>query len=343
MMKRLKILFYSYQHIGFNTGGLQEQIFNTKLALEKEGHIVYLLDEWLNENKPKVDICHQFSVHFTLTNTFREIKSLGLPIVISTVYNEESSVLKSLTRKISSIGIPLLYYNNIRYFLNNSNFLITLGKSETKSLLNRFNTKTPIQEISNGISSEIIEFHATDKDQTNINNVVSVVSVGTICKNKNQLSLIKACKKLGVKLILIGPESKSDSEYVKLCKSHEKENIVFKGYLNNKSHEFLEIISEASVFALVSHKEVLPISVFEALALEKPVTCTINSSVSDYFAKNDNVDYCKPHSDADIYRSLKKQLSVKFNPILSTYIKQEFTWSKVAEKIENVYFKVLEK
>jgi glycosyltransferase involved in cell wall biosynthesis len=336
MKRKLKILIYSYQHLAFNSGGLQEQIKQTKAALEILGHQVYYLDEWFHMGRPKIDICHQFSVHFTLTNTFSELKSLGYPIVVSTVYNEETTFVKYLIRSISKFGIPLFYYRNIQLFLDESNYLITLGKTETKSLINKFNPKTPIVEIPNGISKEIIE------SDFNLNTDVSyVVCVGTISEIKNQYSLINACHELGVKLILIGPDSRLDVKYVEICKSKASDNVIFTGFLKNTSDEFIKIITQASIFALVSFKEVLPISVFEALALGTPVVCTKNSSVADYFKNDMFIDYCNPLSKKDIIRSIKKQLSIPKSCIINEKIREEFTWIKIAKKVECIYYKTL--
>lgn len=343
MKRKLEILLYSYQHLFFGSGGLQEQVMHTKVTLEQEGHRVYFLDEWLKLGKPKLDICHQFSVHFTLTNTFSELKSLGYPIVLSSVYNEETTLIKYIMRSLSTIGIPILYYRNIRFFLRESNYLITLGETETKSLKNKYKPKSPIQEIPNGISSEIINFLGDKQKIANsLDHHSYIVCVGTICKIKNQLSLIKICKKLRIKLILIGPDSKIDSQYVELCKAHADNNTVFTGYLSNTSDTFLQIISNASVFALISHKEVLPISVFEALAVGTKVVCTRNSAVSDYFKNVDFIDYCDPQSERDISRAIKKQMSSSMIDNFSHGIREKFTWSKITKDIEEVYYKTLQ-
>ena len=80
-MRKMNILFYSYQHLDFNKGGLQNQLYFTKSALEDRGHRVILLNEWLN-NKTDIDICHQFSVHPTLLNTFKELKERNKKVII---------------------------------------------------------------------------------------------------------------------------------------------------------------------------------------------------------------------------------------------------------------------
>jgi len=336
MTRKLNILFYSYQHLNFNSGGLQDQINYTKSTLESIGHKVYFLEDWFRL-KPEIDICHQFSLHFTLTNTFAELKSRDFPIVISTVFNERQFIYNRLARLLSKYGIPVLYHKNTKHFLSNAEYLISLGEWESKLLKRSYSFKTKIDTIPNGICDEIIKYN-------NPNLILKkkyVVCVGNICERKNQLELIRVCNRLKYELVLIGPESDTDQEYVEQCKYEAGENVRFMGFIDNRSEEFINLISEAQVFALVSKNEVLPISVFEALALGTAVCCTINCSISSYLNESKGVELCNPLSFNDIMTKIEKQMDFQFSEEVSLEIRNVYNWLNVAKKVESVYYKVL--
>ena len=338
MSKSLTILMYSYQHLNFNRGGLQDQILYTKLALESLGHKVLFLDDWFKE-MPQIDICHQFSIHYTLTNTFAELKARGVPIIISTVFNEKPTKFNQIARYISSFGVPILFHQNTRFFLKNCQFLVSLGDWESSLLKKNYKFETEIVSIPNGICQEIIDYRAKSisrKDKY-------VVCVGKICEGKNQLELIRACNELNYPLVLIGPEAIGEKDYVQKCKMEAGVNVKFVGYLDNKSTEFMDLVSNASVFALISKNEVLPISVFESISLGTPVSCTKNCSITDYFKDKNIVDLCDPDSPIDIKRSLQKTMNLSLTESIVQEVREEYTWLNVAKRLEIIYYKILKK
>ena len=333
-MKKFKILFYSYQHLDFNKGGLQNQIFLTKNSLEKRGHQVIFLNEWLKK-KEDIDICHQFSIHPTLFNTFKELKARGNKIIISTVFNgNNNNLFQRLLIIMSKFKIP---FNNLIVMIKmikNSDSLISLGQSETLHL-SKFYKHKRIAQIPNGITQNILNY-----DISKIKKKDYIINVGKICKNKNQLKLIKICKELNIDLYIVGPYSKTESSYVKLCKKEANHKIHFMGYIDNNSEKFIKLLSNAKLFILPSYKEVLPISVFESMALGTPVSCTRESNVSSYLDKH--INYCNPNSIKSIKNSIIK---FKYKNISNEYVKEirkNFSWDNIAKQVEEIYFKSIE-
>src|SRR5690606_29181945 len=139
------------QHLHFNTGGLQNQIQYTKESLERLGHEVIFLEDWL-KHKPKIDLCHQFSLHPTLINTFNQLLTLKIPIIISSVYNEIAPPFFNRLAILSSrVGIPILYYKDIIKMIKGSSHMISLGELETNILNKSFGPIKNISSLPNGI------------------------------------------------------------------------------------------------------------------------------------------------------------------------------------------------
>ena len=335
--KKLNILFYYYPTMWLNNGGLQNQIIYTKMALEGLGHKVFLFEEWiLQKSKIQIDIYHQFSCHYTVFNLFKEFKQNAGSLVISTVFNSEKSLKNRVATKLDDFGLPILFHNVTKTMQREADFIISLGEFETNDLKEYSSLKTEIKNIPNGVSETILDF-----DLEQIVKEDYIVSVGSIKKGKNQLSLIKICKKLNYKLILIGPESKQEPNYVSACKELGYGFVSFLGFIDNNSQEFMNLVAKAKLFVLPSLNEVLPISVFESLILGTPVVCTNNSSIKSYLSEDDGCALCDPKSLKSISDSINKMYNFKLETKKIQELKFNYTWNNVAEQIQEVYYKTL--
>jgi glycosyltransferase involved in cell wall biosynthesis len=100
-----------------------------------------------------------------------------------------------------------------------------------------------------------------------------VICVGNICRRKNQLSLIKACKKIGVPLLLVGKVLTGEENYgLAVTEAIANEHSIrwIKGLAPNSAH-LAAAYGRATVFALPSYGEQQPISALEAAATRKPL------------------------------------------------------------------------
>jgi len=133
-----------------------------------------------------------------------------------------------------------------------------------------------------------------------------VLCVGNICKRKNQLMLVKACRKLGVPLLLVGDVLVGEEEYGKAVAE------AMRGVLNMDWIRGLPAGSDALaaayrnclVFALPSYSETQPISALEAAAAGKSVLLANRSYArQEFFAKAVLVS---PKSEINLINGLKR-------------------------------------
>ena len=335
--KKLNILFYYYPSMWLNNGGLQNQILFTKEALEKLGHNVYLFEEWIiSKDKYKIDIYHQFSCHYSILNLFNQFIKNDTPVIISSVFNNDKSFQNKLASKLDDIGIPILFHKATKTMQKKADYIISLGNSESKDIMQYSSRTKKIIEIPNGVSNSILNF-----DNSKIIKEDYIVCVGIINKTKNQLRLIKVCKKNNYKLILIGPDSVQEKMYVNACKALGNQFVEFLGYMDNNSKEFMNIVAKAKLFVLPSLNEVLPISVFEALMLGTPVVSTKNSSLGTYLTEKDGCLLCDPNSEKSITNAISKMYGKHIDKELIAEFKSNYTWHNVAEQVQEVYYKTL--
>jgi glycosyltransferase involved in cell wall biosynthesis len=139
-----------------------------------------------------------------------------------------------------------------------------------------------------------------------------VLSVGRIDGTKGQLRTAEKCKKLGYKFKMVGEIINED--YYDKCLELGAE------YLGVKhGADLKEIYAKCRVFALESNTEIMPLTVMEAGALNKPVILT-------------NCSFKFPGISA----SLEEAWNKKDNEELFSFIKKT-TWSDIAKKVKKQY------
>ena len=75
--------------------------------------------------------------------------------------------------------------------------------------------------------------------------------------------------------------------------------------------------------------------------LGTPVVCTQNSSIESYLSEDDGCALCDPKSLKSISDSINKRYNFKLETTKIQELKFNYTWNKVAEQIQEVYYKTL--
>jgi glycosyltransferase involved in cell wall biosynthesis len=332
-MKKLNIVIGHYPDLFYRNGGLQVQIVNTYEALSQLGHNVKYYYDWLKNPTP-IDVFHQFNIDISQFKVLAENRKIAKKVIVSPIFQKISSKNKFIIKGLNFI--PKLNYQNYSILKNSlSSFdgYIFLGRNEKIEFEDFYGIQiSKYSFIPNGIKLDNMPLQSIEFDTSH--NPKYVISVGTVCKRKNQKGLIMACKELGIALKIVGPIG--EKEYYEECLSEAKDsNVEFLGELSNKSQEFVNLVRNAEVFCLVSYSEVLPISVFEALGLGTKVVCTKNCSVSDYI-NDQSIEFCDPTDISSIKESLTFQFKSDYMHN-SSLILEKYSWENVANDIVKFY------
>lgn len=170
-----------------------------------------------------------------------------------------------------------------------------------------------------------------------------ILCTGNICERKNQLSLAKACAKLGKKLVLVGKVLPGEEGYAEKLNQVviSNSNISWIKGLPENSPELIKLVKECRIFALLSESETQPISILEALAFGKDLLLSDKKfAYQSYFKKakkvvpNNVESIC--NGIADLY-SLEEH---KKNKTSESIV--DFKGENVARKYETVYKKIME-
>ena len=135
-----------------------------------------------------------------------------------------------------------------------------------------------------------------------------VLCTGNICRRKDQLTLVRACRRLGVPLLLVGTVLTGEEAYgqaVADAMLGQPDMHWIRG-LPAGSPELAATYSGAAVFALPSHREQQPISALEAAAAGVPLVLGDRSYARQEFYAN--AALASPGSEVSVAAALRKAL-----------------------------------
>jgi len=299
-------------------------------------------------------LVHFFGSHGVLFNEYA--KSLKyrykIPYVVSTIFF--ISPKSTLERFYITSSRTLIKYNlhnfilkpglkNLIFFYENASLLLPNTKEEAEKIkeIFPFITDEKIKVIPNGVEERFIEAKP-DLFRKHFNvDYDFVLNVARLEPRKNQLSLIKALKGTGIRLIIIGNQSVWP-DYAKLCFEEGKSEVLFIDELSHDDPLLASAYAAANVFALPSSEETPGIAALEAAIAGCSIVITERGGTKEYF--RDFAKYVDPYSIEDIRSKILDAWQDNSNKeCQKSYILSNFSWSRVAELTLNAYNAVLER
>lgn len=163
-----------------------------------------------------------------------------------------------------------------------------------------------------------------------------LLTVGRICRRKNQLSLIKAARKLKLPLVIVGPVN--DFQYYLECRRESAgQKVLFIDTLDSAG--LASAYAAARVHALVSWYDTPGLVSLEAALAGCVVVTTDRGSAREYF--EDKVFYCDPSDPASITQAIDAAWNARKDDGLKERVLAKFTWEKAAEITREAYLTVL--
>ncbi len=342
----MRVAVLSYPMLFQVTGGLQVQILESIAALRELGIDARLMDPF-RERLESFDLVHVFAANNGNHRIIEAATRKHIPTVCSPLIRPQwtrrlvdrarfaERVVGRLTRWETRTE-----FASISAGLRASNHLVALGEIERACLSEGFGIdRSMISVIPNGIAPRF--FEATPrvfKDAYGIS-CPFILCSGTISSHKNQLTLARAAQSIRVPLVLIGAPAPDEAAYLEqVCGVPGVE------YLGGLGHDDMRLASAyaaASVFALVSHSEVMPLSVLESLAAGVPAIVTKAHSM-DVSRMRPNILEVDPMDVEEIASALTRCIGTPRAADQCRRSVQHLTWPAVARDLVTVYRTVLE-
>lgn len=197
--------------------------------------------------------------------------------------------------------------NNLLRIIRNILYLLVDGIIvQTESNKKYFNRL--LQKKTTVIYNPIVVSNKYVRDNNNIQN--TIVSVGRLIPQKNQIMLIEAFKKIhdiypDYKLVIYG-EGEMRPELEKKVKSYNLEQAVS---LPGTTHDVFEKIVNCKAFVLTSEFEGMPNALLEAMCLGVPSISTKVSGAKDLIKDGDNGILVEQNSINDLIDAIESVIS----------------------------------
>ena len=339
----MRVLFVTHYCGWAYYGGAEVQAQETARQLESLGVEVFWfgphsrLDEMAN-----CDLMHLFGAYDYFHYLLPAIEQSGKPYVLSTIYYRKKQLLRILAFKTLK---PFLYLGlknhlsefNIQRLLNKAALLLPNSRNEELYLKNLFTIdEKKVRIIPNGVESRFLK--ATPDlflAQYHIAQDFALYT-GRIGAMKNTLSLIRACKKAGVPLVIIG--SPVEEGYFLRCKQEGEGAATFIPALSHDDPLLASAYAACKLFVLPSWYETTGISALEAALAGANIAITKYGGTEEYFG--DSAIYLDPYNQKSIDEAVVKGMSSPKN-YKARDMARHFAREEVAKLTLDAYKEVL--
>jgi len=362
------------QNITVPSMGSERQFLNYANALAERNHEVYVTNilketpDWTID----YDVCHMVNASGfkgPYLHVAQVCKERNIPVLLSTVYWPTREVEKHIAEKrVANRMTPeaiatqfSVHVSGVANMMKCADWLLPNSEIEMDVAMDLIGgTKDRGFDVPEGSSRYEVIYNGIDVDGEILPALANddllfdekleellaerfVLCVGRIEVRKNQDALIRAMNPLWEKdpdlqLVLMGDCS---APYIKYIKEETKgKNILF--CPSGPPAAVMKMMRRCSAHALVSYIETPGLVNIEAAALNKPVVVADRGSVFEYLpVEMDGVFYCDPDNIESITEALEGALKIGEVNELGEYIRDKFSYKKIAASLEKVYIRAI--
>jgi glycosyltransferase involved in cell wall biosynthesis len=332
----MKVLMQNRVDFEKTVAGDVIQLVKTKAYLERLG----VKADWSDATEPDLggyDLIHLFNI-IPVEDTYRQFlnaRGQQKPIVLSPIYWEPGEYLDA-SGQSDTFGV---WWRQTmpwrREIMAGVKLILPNSVLELELLQREFENPPPAEIVPNAADSCFASLRS-DRFRTGFGPRDFILSVGRICRRKNQLNLIKVTGKLGLPLVLIGPLN--DGGYYQECRKAAAGAVV--SFIDTlPPTELVSAYAAARVHALVSWYDTPGLVSLEAALAGCRIVSTDRGSAREYLG--DAVFYCDPGDEKSIRQAVLAAWDSKPNPELKTRILQKYTWEQAALATYRGYRRVI--
>ncbi len=335
-----------YQAVSILHGGPRTQIDETVRHLEGLGVNTALFDPWKPFRPAPDDIVHMFAANIGTYHLAREIRALGVPLVVSPItYSRHSprfirNVLRTtrvIQKKARGVWTD---YGLCAEICSWAARVMPNTQAEADLLVRGYGVpEGKVRVVPNGVHERFL-----DADPKTFEKAYGlkgfILNVGhTGHTRKNVLRLIKALGPLGHPAVIIGRIIKSPYGDACVREAARYKHILLIDGLENNSAMLASAYAACDVFVLPSLFETPGIAALEAGLAGAKVVITPHGGTREYFG--DLARYVDPLSEDSIRQGIQEVLSMTKDERLRRHIAGHYLWRHVAEKTAAVYREIM--
>ena len=338
----MNISMAGYQAISILRGGPNTQLRNTAKHLAAFDIHAQFFDPWAPFAPERCDAFHLFAANIGTYHLAREIHDLGIPLVVSPIIFSLHSpffirTMLGITKTVQALGKGMWSdYALTSDVCRWAQAVLPNTRAEASLLQNGLGVDhAKVEIIPNGVDER---FFSADpglfrKKYGLANFILNVGHTGHA--RKNVLRLIKALGHIDHPAVIIGRIIRNDYGSACVREASKHKHILLIDGMENDSDLLASAYAACDTFVLPSLFETPGIAALEAALAGAKVAITRFGGTEEYFG--DMAEYVDPRSVDSIMDGIRKVLEKKKDGRLQTHIRNEFLWSRVAEKTARVY------
>lgn len=336
------------------SGGHTRQLNETARFLRQRGHAVDVAREVPTADAH--DVIHLFTTRESVATAALRT---GNPVVVSTIYfNRRSAVLSTSSRvaqvrtearrravttlrslrgspaDLTRLGDWTRREREMGVVLRMCDVLLPNSEAEAADLRDECGVPADrIMVVPNGVDAET-PTTSPDDFTSAYGERDFVLSVGRVEPIKNPLRLIRACRKVGRRLVLIDQGHPDHRALRSACEKELGDRGVILPAMPS-DHMLRSAYAAASVHALPSHFETTGLVSLEAAMQRTPIVVGEGAHTREYFGGF--ASFCEPRSVTSIGRAIEDAARQQDVDALRERILSLYTWQRAAEVTESAY------
>lgn len=332
----------TYQAVSILHGGPRTQITETARHLQERGMDVRFFDTWSAFRPAAGDIVHIFSANIGTYHLAREIRAIGVPLVVSPItYSRHSTGFVRRALRVSRLmqkAGPGIWsdYALCADICSWAARILPNTSAEADLIVDGYGMpRERVTVIPNGVDDR---FAAGDPGlfRRTYGMEDFILNVGHIGHTrKNVLNLIRALGTIDHPAVIIGRIISGPYGEACVREAARHKHIRLIDGLTNDSDMLASAYAACSVFALPSLFETPGIAALEAGLAGAKVVITPHGGTRDYFAGM--ATYVNPGDVGGIAAGIRSALAAPVDSRLREHIARNFLWKHVAERTAAVY------
>jgi glycosyltransferase involved in cell wall biosynthesis len=325
-------------------GGGEHQLIHTAMHLEALGIVVRPFVPWVDRLE-RARLLHLFGMSREGLELARIAQARGAPVVLSPVCWFEPRALWALAPRraravwdLAKWAVRVAVPNQPswrRELLSLANAILPNSQAEGRQLIRMFGVdEAKIHVVPNGVEPRFA-FADASAFRSEHGEGDFVLFVGRVEPRKNVLALIRAVRRIGLPLVVMGDVVPGHERYGTMCRRAGQGWVRWIGGITHDDPLLASAYAAARVFALPSWFETPSLAALEAAIAGRAVVITPFGCTREYFG--DRVIYARPDRPRAIARAIVRAWESGPHPGLAAHIAARFSWSEVARRTAEVY------
>jgi glycosyltransferase involved in cell wall biosynthesis len=346
-MPRGSILVHAGSSTFQEPGGGEVQLIETARRLESDGHAVRPFVPWFDRLE-HARLLHLFGMSREGLELAKVARARGVPVVLSPICWLEPRAMGALAgSRLSGLSDRLKYLARgvapaglgwRGALLRLADLVLPNSEAEAQQHCTRFGAdRDRVEVVPNGVDRRF-DNARPDLARERLGDEPFALFVGRIEPRKNVLGAVRAARRAGVRLVVIGGVVPGHESYAQQCKKEPGTAVTWLGAVAATDPLLPSCYAAARVLLLPSWFETPGLAALEAALAGCAVVITPYGSTREVFG--DRVHYARPDRVGEITEALADAWSVGPDASLREHVRSSYLWEHVARKTAEAYARV---